>query len=236
MGLNHSKIRPLAGIKNLLVTGGRQKREIRAGLFHGLTLEIDLSYETQMLLGLYETETFGFIRSCAARTQWMVDVGAGAGELAVYFLKRSQSKSVYAFEPQRSRTELLELNAGYNLSEREVGNRLLVYNKFVSDKINDDSVALDALNLDPSQRGFLKVDVDGFELEVLRSGVEILKSGNVDILIETHSLELEQECESLLLDLGYKPQILRNAWWRLIIPERRPIEHNRWLVAYAFAR
>jgi hypothetical protein len=166
----------------------------------------------------------------------MVDVGAGAGELAVYFLKRSQSKSVYAFEPQRSRTELLELNAGYNLSEREVGNRLLVYNKFVSDKINDDSVALDALNLDPSQRGFLKVDVDGFELEVLRSGVEILKSGNVDILIETHSLELEQECESLLLDLGYKPQILRNAWWRLIIPERRPIEHNRWLVAYAFAR
>jgi len=26
-------------------------------------------------------------------------------------------------------------------------------------------------------------------------------------------------------------QIIKDAWWRVIVPEMRPIEHNRWLWA-----
>jgi hypothetical protein len=31
--------------------------------------------------------------------------------------------------------------------------------------------------------------------------------------------------------LGYTCRVIKNAWWRLLIPEQRPIEHNRWFIA-----
>jgi hypothetical protein len=51
-------------------------------------------------------------------------------------------------------------------------------------------------------------------------------------LIETHSTELERACVSQLERFGFNTKIVRNAWWRYIVPEQRPIAHNRWLVAW----
>jgi hypothetical protein len=34
-----------------------------------------------------------------------------------------------------------------------------------------------------------------------------------------------------LAELGYFVDLVRNAWWRLIWPELRPIGHNRWIIA-----
>jgi len=34
---------------------------------------------------------------------------------------------------------------------------------------------------------------------------------------------------AILRERGYKTKIIRNAWWRLFIPELRPLEQNRWL-------
>jgi hypothetical protein len=73
--------------------------------------------------------------------------------------------------------------------------------------------------------------VDGGEMEVLRSGEALLKSTTVDLLVETHSLQLEEQCLSYLASLGFACSVIRNAWWRVIIPEHRPIGHNRWIWA-----
>ena len=92
-------------------------------------------------------------------------------------------------------------------------------------------VTLDSLNLDRDKPGFIKIDVDGPECDVLDSGARLLSKADVCLLVETHSLELELGCIDRLEKLGYVCSVIRNAWWRIFVPEQRPIAHNRWLWA-----
>ncbi|MBV8868669.1 MAG: hypothetical protein JOY65_04535, partial [Acetobacteraceae bacterium] len=89
--INLIQWRPLSAIKRALVTGGRRPVRVPVGLFRGVTLDLDLAHAMQKYLGLWETETYPFIRAAAARCRWAVDVGAGAGELTLYLLLKSQA-------------------------------------------------------------------------------------------------------------------------------------------------
>jgi hypothetical protein len=51
------------------------------------------------------------------------------------------------------------------------------------------------------------------------------------LIIETHSPELEKGCIAMLEAMGYRCEIIGNAWYRALIPEHRGIPHNRWFVA-----
>ena len=51
---------------------------------------------------------------------------------------------------------------------------------------SDDFVRLDDLPADRTLRGFVKIDVEGGEFEVLKGGDRLVSEGAVDILIETH--------------------------------------------------
>jgi hypothetical protein len=52
----------------------------------------------------------------------------------------------------------------------------------------------------------------------------------VSWVIETHSAQLEKDCVDLLSTYGFRTQIVKQAWWRCLIPERRLLTHNHWLV------
>jgi hypothetical protein len=73
--------------------------------------------------------------------------------------------------------------------------------------------------------------VDGAEIEVLESAADLLGQADVALLIETHSYKLEAECMAWLLERNYRTSIIKNAWWRRIVPDGRVIAHNRWLSA-----
>jgi hypothetical protein len=75
------------------------------------------------------------------------------------------------------------------------------------------------------------MDVDGGEEEVLDGAGAMLRTGQVRWLIETHSADLERACARRLTEHGYRVVLVRNAWWRALVPEQRPSSHNRWLVA-----
>jgi FkbM family methyltransferase len=75
--------------------------------------------------------------------------------------------------------------------------------KFELKKLSCQVRKLDDFNLAP---GFIKVDVQGFEYEVLQGAVQTLKSYKPMLLIETPG---EKEV-NLLQDLDYHPFILRN--------------------------
>ncbi len=199
------------------------------GLFEGITLNLDLAQETQKYLGLWETETYQFIRTAAARCHWAVDVGAGAGELTLYLLLKSRSDAVHAFEPQT--TEIAHLRTNLALNGLQEAGRLVIHCASASINPNPGFVALDAIGLDTQRQGFLKIDVDGQEMHVLLSATELLSKGQVDVLVETHSEALETDCTRFLENLGYTCLVIRNAWWRILVPEMRPIPHNRWLAA-----
>ena len=72
------------------------------------------------------------------------------------------------------------------------------------------------------------IDVDGAELGVLAGARRLLVDSRPHVILETHSAELEDGCAQLLIEAGYAPRVVTQ---RRILPQNRPAEHNRWLVA-----
>jgi hypothetical protein len=97
--------------------------------------------------------------------------------------------------------------------------------------VGGDGVRLDDLAEAQSRPLLVKIDVDGAEIEVLRSGSALFQGPDVSVILETHSAQLENEAIGLLKAHGFDCKVVPNAWWRLFLPERRPIELNRWVVA-----
>ena len=75
---------------------------------------------------------------------------------------------------------------------------------------------------------FIKIDVDGGEAAALQSATRLLADRRPALVVGVDSEALEAECGALLLDHGYRPVIVNQ---RLVWPDLRPIDHNRWLVA-----
>jgi hypothetical protein len=227
--MNRLSVHPLGLAKRVmlpLLPHGRKLRTIPLGLFKHLRLEIDFRTQTQLFLGLYETEIASFCRDAARRCGWMIDVGAGAGELALYFMRVNGPGTVFAFEPRDDARGAFLRNIAANGSS---SSDITLSASFVGQA--EGFIPLDCVPVDRSKRGFIKIDVDGAEVDVLEGASGLLRSCALDVLVEVHSRTLEDECASLLRASGFRVDILDNAWWRLLVPERRPIEHNRWIVA-----
>jgi hypothetical protein len=218
--------RVLSSIKHCLVPAGRHTRYIPCGLFHGLKFNIDLRSQMQLYLGLWERETHNYIKSRLYNVQWFIDVGAGSGELCLLF-KKTGTKTVVAAEPATSEVDLLHQNFLVNgLDPSE----LLIITKCIG--TNCDCIRLDEIKVDLRESGCIKIDVDGSELDVLKSGVSLLSlAADLTILLETHSKDLEDNCKQYLECCGFQTNVIPNAWWRFVVPELRPLPHNRWIWA-----
>jgi hypothetical protein len=216
-------------LKALVAPPGSRPRQVRFGIYRGLLLEIDLTNQMQLYLGLQERETHRFIRQALQRCDWFVDVGAGTGELSCLALRHSAAKRVCACEPGHSERTALMRNLELNNFRDDA--RLVVVDKFVGSAREPGYAPLDSLPHDNRARGFVKIDVDGAEIDVLHSGNRMLSDAPVDILLETHSADLERESRAFLAGKGFSCTVIENAAWRAIVPERRPIGHNRWLWA-----
>ncbi len=198
------------------------------GAFRGLKIEIDLQNSSQVWMGFYERETYRWIRQFGAACSTGIDVGAAQGELTLYLLKRTEASRVIAYDPNP------EYDATFtrNLMMNGLGDdsRLDRRRQFVGNGSNG-TARLDDLNGLVTSPVFIRVDVDGYEMDVLEGSVGLLDKMKVRLLIETHSPELERQCLSFLQRRGYQTQIVKNAFWRVVVKDRRPIELNRWLVA-----
>jgi FkbM family methyltransferase len=169
------------------------------------------------------------------QTNWHIaDVGANQGIYTLFFSRLAPLGSVYAFEPDpslfASLKENMRRNGANNLSLFNVAaasqtaklslrpgllnrgdNRIVGAERLAFDAIEVDAIALDGaipdLKLD-----LLKIDVQGFEVEVLRGAKKLLQTNpNLLILIEfwPHGLRnAGSEPEELL-------EILRNAGFSL---------------------
>jgi hypothetical protein len=56
------------------------------------------SWEAQLFFGLYEQETYASIRQASAKAKWFIDVGAGKGELCIFFATLKHVKEIIAIE------------------------------------------------------------------------------------------------------------------------------------------
>jgi hypothetical protein len=213
-----------------LLPEGEQIRPVRSGLLRGLHYPIDFTRQTQVYLGLYERETYSYIKRLTRDILTFFDVGAADGLMTIYALARTDAEQVISFEPQKA----LHANIRIALKANSLGQvealRLLPH--FVGAHDDENTCRLDSFKGQVAYPCFLKIDVDGPEAEVIKGAEGLLKDGDCRLLVETHSLANESDCIKLLQSMGFRVNIVPNAWWRMFFPERRIIEHNRWLVAH----
>jgi Met-10+ like-protein len=223
-------MRTLSRMKNLVMPSERKARRIVSGPFKGITMALSLQHQSQLYLGLFEREVHGWLARLSRGIQTGVDIGADSGEYTLFFLKRTTATRVLAFEPNPQALPLLQENLRLN-SAAERG-RLEVSTALVGKSDGEGKVSLNSLAESIQLPCFIKMDVDGAEMEILMGARKLNRLGDVRWLIETHSKALERECIGELKAAGFETRIIENGWWRVLIPELRPIEHNRWLAAW----
>ncbi len=199
------------------------------GLLKGLNFFIDPRAQSLLLTGLYEREILSAVRRFAARAQTAVDVGASDGLYTIYFAAQPGIQAVLACEPNPDSVRLLKRNLALNPSA--MAGKVKLKAICVGRENDIQTRDLDSLLKDSAGPFFLKIDVEGAEMDVLYGARATLVNRDSMLVVETHSAELEAECVRFLEALGYRCEIRKNAWYRSFLPELRPLPHNRWLVA-----
>ena len=179
------------------------------------------------MVGLAEQEVHGWLTKSVASIRSAIDVGAAEGAYSLYFLMKTPINQLFAFEP--SDPEMARLARNLELNGLSSDHRVHLFSQRVGD--GSGTVALDSLLPELETPCLVKIDVDGGEADVLRGSAGMLRQPGIRWLVEVHSLELENQCRTLLEQAGLEVHTVPQAWWRKWLPELRPIELNHWLVA-----
>jgi hypothetical protein len=216
-------------LRRIIFGTTNRPRRIRVGLLRGLNFEVDANSKTQRLLGLDEKEIDTYIKSIGAVARTAIDVGANDGWYTTYFASLPNVLKVVACDPDRPLLDSLARNLRLNNLEEKVE----VHPIFVGSPQPQAQPTRTLQELLEHERPpfAIKIDVEGAELDVLKSGSAILAGQDCHLVIETHRADLERECIEYLSQLGYETTIIPNGWYRRFVPEQRPLAHNRWLAA-----
>ena len=163
------------------------------------------------------------------------DLGAHQGYLALMASRMVGNRGrVYAFEPLPSNYNLLKTHidinkvtncvpifgavaekqgvVSFSTSGEDVANTYITSSPLFSNSpasVEVPSFSLDALvesgTIAPPK--FIKVDVEGAELDVLKGAVSLLTNQSPTVYLETHNIHrpgVDQECKVFLTSLGYR--------------------------------
>jgi FkbM family methyltransferase len=138
----------------------------------------------------------------------VVDLGAGIGDFAIRAMQRA--KYVIAVEPNKEDFQLLrrnlQVNGCHNVVPLDIGVASKAGMKQITYQGRTYSFIVETLaEMLEGQRisrvDFIKLDIEGFETEVIESSIDIIKQARV-IAIELHGTK--KTIDTLLLPLGFK--------------------------------
>jgi hypothetical protein len=144
-------------------------RTILFGIYRGIKTIVVPADAQQIILGLAERETFRYIRRAAKRAKWMIDIGAGNGELSLYFDRHTYAAPIIAVEPVYG--DLILQNMVINGASR-----IEILAQYLGTKYH---WQVPFNRIDTSRFagcGFIRIDTEGAELEILESGETSEKS------------------------------------------------------------
>ena len=198
-------------------------RRLPLGIARGLRMQIDFQYQTGTYLGLYEVELNRHLRQILRPGVTAFDVGAQHGYDSLVIAKHTHV-AVAAFECDASCIE--EMADSFALNPGLV-DLIRPVHATIGDEVGQ--LGLDDWAYDGGfVPDFVKLDIEGAEVAALRSADRILAERRPALIVEVHSRELELDCGEILAGHGYRPVVVSP---RKIVPDLRPGEHNRWLVA-----
>lgn len=216
----------IKALKKLIFPDQSGDYKILGGIARGCKMRMNLRNRLQRWIGIDERELYHPLRVQIAASKSLVDVGANDGYYTLSFLA-SGAERVVACEGSPAVTEELRINASINGFAPD--NRFRIVNACIGNEPGN--VALRDVLSELPLPAFVKLDVDGVEVSVLKSAEGHPQLDKVSWILEVHSLELETQCLKWFEQHGYQTRIIKNAWWRKIVPETRIIEHNRWIEA-----
>ena len=152
----------------------------------------------------------------------VLDIGANIGNHTIFFLKVKKAQEIFCFEPVKTTFKILKTNIEINNLQSKVqlynvgigeknGNAALKHyntNNIGTAQINFDAngdisvISIDELKIE-KKINFVKIDVEGFELSVIKGMTETLKHSKPLIMIEIRDYLLN-EIDNILIPLNYQ--------------------------------
>jgi FkbM family methyltransferase len=188
----------------------------------------------------YELETLGFLRTHYKQFDHIIDIGSNIGNHMLYYCNYLAPKKVYCFEPNLFNRNQLEQNVSLNHLNKVVTvypfalgatigkgvqtdfslgntgmNRIDKLSDADSDEEAVDIRSLDSLNI--PQANFMKIDVEGFEVEVLKGAGETIKRCKPVVMVEVFETN-RPEVEVLMQGYGYKKFITLEDYNSIYVP------------------
>ncbi|MEQ1797226.1 MAG: FkbM family methyltransferase [Lacibacter sp.] len=174
----------------------------------------------------YEKETLNYLKTNYGTFERVLDIGSNIGNHMLYYCSRLQAKQVVCFEPNAFNHSVLcknvELNnlqdivTVHNVALGETGgkgiqkdfttmntgmNRVEPVAASETGKGTVDIVRLDDLQYRDIH--FIKIDVEGFEVSVLKGAAETFRSSKAVVLIEVFK-ESQAEVDEIMNSYGYR--------------------------------
>lgn len=150
----------------------------------------------------------------------VLDIGANIGNHTIFFLTK-KARKIISFEPVKDTFDILKKNIEINNFQNKVnlfnvgvgqttGKAILKYynsknigmSQLCSDQNGDiPIISIDELNID-EKINFIKIDVEGFEADVIKGMTETLKRNKPLVMIEIRDY-LFAEIDNILQSIGY---------------------------------
>lgn len=186
----------------------------------------------------YEREILDVLRTYLPACATILDVGANIGNHTLFFALICHAEKIFAFEPVADTFAILQKNIALNRLETvvtvtqagvgDIGMTRANIRNYDSKNIGGTSIeenphgdipiiALDEYNFS-RKIDFIKIDTEGFELNVLRGGMNLIRRDRPVIFCEIDP-ENKEVVSSLLTNLGYICKIAFGEKDYLYVPE-----------------
>ncbi|MBZ0098880.1 MAG: FkbM family methyltransferase [Taibaiella sp.] len=216
--------KPFRNLKTFLLPKGQAYRRIPFGVGAGLEFPIDFRYQAMLYLGMYEMELNSFFRELVTPGTKCFDVGGNHGFTALVLAKLSHGAPIVSFEPAPINIQRMQEAFARNQFE------VTAVQVYIGATSSNQHLTLDEACERYFVPDFIKMDIDGAEIDALMGGEVLFSKWRPQMILETHGEEVEVRCIEILERYQYAIQIVDQRRW---FKENRPIGHNRWLICRA---
>lgn len=216
-------------IKQILFGKAVGFRKIKLGIAKGIKMKIDPLNKSQRILGLDEFEIHKYFKKFSQQYNAFIDIGSSDGYYSLIYRKYNKTGKIFSCEADANlKGEQIE---NFKVNSFVVDGLFSFTSGYIGNVEIQNTICIDSLvKHEPFKNIFFKIDIEGEEANALKGALGCLKSYECALIIETHNLRVELECIAILEEVGYNCKIINNSGFRILLPETRVIDHNRWLI------
>lgn len=170
-------------LKQLIFKGNLHK--VIFGIGKGLRIFLNPENECSKIIGYYEYEIQKHFKKFAKQSNMFLDIGAYDAYYSLIFRKHNKNAPIFCCE------------AGTGILERQIDNIKInkfdttnfnQINKYIGTNESHNQTKVDCLIENTKNKTiFMKIDVEGAELDVIKGAVNTLNNNNCLLIIETHN-------------------------------------------------